>query len=166
MFTPQTVIVIILTIIVCLAIYIPFILTMQNTLKLVRPANRKIDMQLLWILLVPTLGFAFLIIISKKVAQSIELEMTERKMQGEPKPTYIAGLACGIFTLIVLLKLLFQYIFMPELLTSIPYGIFSFFLSVCGLIIFIIYWVQIAECKKKLLSTGYMFGHDTTEVNH
>lgn len=85
-----------------------FLLTQQNTLRLIKPENRSMLPGLVWLQLIPFLGQIWQFVVIVKIAASIKKELLSRyddplfgsdaaKIElGSKRPTLIAGLVYSI----------------------------------------------------------------------
>ncbi len=112
-----------------------FLLTLQSTLKIISPENRKMPPSNVWLMFIPLFNFIWQFIMVKKIAQSISDECVRLNIPlKENKPTYSLGLAwniCFLLSIIPIIK-----------------GLASFVL----LIIWIIYWVKVNEFKNLIIT--------------
>jgi hypothetical protein len=139
------------------AILIPailFLLTQQNTLKATRPENRLMKPGLVWLQLIPFVGQVWQFFVVTDIAGSIKKEMetgSEDSILGiadtmtaeelRTKPTLTMGITyCSLNVVYVLLHLIIRG--RTSTLLSL--------LALAGMVCWIIYWVQLAACKKKL----------------
>jgi hypothetical protein len=120
----------------CIAIAIVYFLTLQNTLKAIRPQNRKMEPGQVWLGIIPLFGIVWHFIIVKKLSNSIYAELTSRSLPCNKEPTYNIGLAFSILAC-----------FTPFDTWLGPLGSF---ITIITLILWIIYWVKIVDYKKQL----------------
>lgn len=134
-------------ILILLLLSIPFILflrQMQNTLKLIAPDNRKIKPAYVWFTLIPipilsNIWWFFLVAL---ISRSIELEYKTRNIPVKYKPTYLAGIITGILSFLGTISSI-RFPHSTELKNiAILFGVF-----------FIIYWMQVLQCKRKLMES-------------
>lgn len=111
-----------------------YLLNMQNTLKAVRSSNRQMEPGQVWLVLIPLFGLIWQFIMVNKVADSLKAEFAERKINvGEDRPGVNLGITyCTLFCCAII----------PFLGTLAALG---------GLVVWIIYWVKIAEFKAKIV---------------
>jgi hypothetical protein len=118
------------------ALLIPFIfylVTLQSTLRIVSPENRKMPPSNVWLLLIPVFGLIWHFIVVARMADSISAEAKTKGIPlNEPKPAYGFGLAMCILNCILFLPIL------------------HFYTGVAALVCWILYWVKIAEYKNRL----------------
>ncbi|MFN8240156.1 MAG: hypothetical protein U0X39_05310 [Bacteroidales bacterium] len=111
-----------------------FLLTMQNTLREVKPENRRMDPGLVWLSLIPLFGVVWQFFIVINVADSLKAEFNQRNINaGEDRPGFGIGLAYCILNCCGIVPFL---------------GILA---AIAGFICWIIYWVQISGFKDKLV---------------
>lgn len=118
--------------IILLIPYIIFLVSLQNTIKLIAPENRRLSPGTVWIMLIPVVGGIWGIVMVKYVADSIAKELRSKGEVVQDNPTYAVGLAMCI----------------TQVLSIVP-GM-SAFLGLPWLVLWIIYWVQIAKYKEHL----------------
>lgn len=118
------------------ALLIPFIfylVTLQSTLRIVSPENRKMPPSNVWLLLIPVFGLIWHFIVVSRMADSISAEAKAKGIPvSEPKPAYGFGLVMCILKCMLFLPIL------------------HFYAGVAALVCWIIYWVKIAEYKNRL----------------
>ena len=130
---PQEIIIVIVFAGLSLVPLIFYLLTLQNTLELINPANRRMSPGQVWISLIPVVGLIWQIVVVVQLADSLAAELTSRNMElREARPGIGIGLAyCVLFCL-----------------SFIPFvGIVT---ALAGLVCWIIYWVKINEYKIQL----------------
>jgi hypothetical protein len=138
-------------VVIMLAIAILFLLTQQNTLKAIQPQHRLISPGEVWLQLIPLFNLVWQFVVVKRIAGSIANELSSENrfsfdQQGQDsavylageKPTYNVGLAMCILGLCGII---------PVLGTFASFG---------AIICWIIYWVQLSDYKKKIISKNYM----------
>lgn len=130
------ILILIVAVLIGLTIAILFLLTLQNTLKAISPANRKMEPGMVWLSLIPFFNVVWQFIVVKKISGSIAAEYNSRNIPCPPKPTYNVGLAYCILTCLGLV--LYSY-------TFLRIGV-----NLAGVVCFIIYWVQVHDYKKEL----------------
>jgi len=125
----------IIVVIIALIPLILFIRSIQSTLKLIAPYNRKIKPEYVWITLIPLPIFTNIwsFILVTLVANSVALEYKERAIPFQSKPTFIVGLLMSI----------------TSCLAYIP--AFKKFTAIGWFVFFFIYWARISQCKRKLV---------------
>ncbi len=105
-----------------------FLLSLQNTLKVISQENRRMPPGNVWLLFVPFFNFIWQFIVVDKIAQSIAAECARLHIPvKEDKPTYGIGLAWNICNFSIIIP---------------------FFGGLASLITFIIYWVKVSDYKK------------------
>ena len=110
-----------------------FLLTLQNTLYAVSPANRKMPAPQVWLSLIPIFNLVWQFIVVNKISESLQAEFKEREIPtNEPFPGRTIGIAyCILFCC-----------------TIIPF--LGTIAGLAGLVCWIIFWVKMHECKMKL----------------
>lgn len=119
-----------------IAIAIVYFLTLQNTLKAVRPVNRKMEPGQVWLGLIPVFGLVWHFIIVRKIADSIYAELTSRELPGDKEPGYNVGLGFSILSCFT--------IFNTWL------GPLGTFISLIAFVLWIVYWAKIGTYKRQL----------------
>jgi hypothetical protein len=148
-----------LQLLLLLALIIPaifFMLTQQNTLKALKPGNRLMKPGLVWLQIIPLFGQVWQFFVVSRIARSIKKEIASRQddsilgfsdiaaVEERGKlPTFTIGI-----TYCILICMSLTNGFFPHLSTGI--GLIFGFCSLTGMICWIIYWVQLAEYKRKL----------------
>lgn len=133
-----------------------FLLTQQNTLKVIQPENRELSPGLVWLQLIPIFNLYWIFVVVTRIADSISKEIVsfqDDSILGIPdydaveaigdRPTYKIGMTyCCLFILDTLLVCIENYFF--ELSTL--QGAVALAMMIC----WIIYWVKLANNKRKL----------------
>ncbi|GAB4091991.1 hypothetical protein [Flaviaesturariibacter terrae] len=122
-----------------------FIITLQNTLRLVKPQNRRMRPGQVWLLLIPVFSLVWNFIVVNRVAESIHNENCDEKFSfedgssaGDPfadmkeRPTRSIGLAYSICSATA---------WIPMIGTLTGLG---------GFVCWIMYWVEVNKCRKAL----------------
>lgn len=122
--------------IVYLILVVAYLLTLQKTLIVIKPKNRKVEYSLVWLMLIPVFNFAWNFILAKRISESIELEINESGNQMDGKPLYNLGVFCSIMYILTILSE-----FMKE-------G--KIFIVVPGFIVWLYYWKKVAEYQKAI----------------
>lgn len=133
-------------ILIMLAIGILFLITQQNTLESIAPESRFITPGNVWLQLIPLFNFYWYFVVVNKLSQSIALEYSRLNIgSNERYPTKNMGIVTGVI-----------YFF-----TLIPSAGIKGFASLGWLICLIIYWVQIFNCRKKIIANR---GNDLLDI--
>ncbi|MBL7717498.1 MAG: hypothetical protein JNL72_01575 [Flavipsychrobacter sp.] len=135
-----------IALLVCGLFLIPFILyllTLQNTLKLISPQNRKMEPSMVWLMFIPFFNMVWHFIIVNRLADSLQDEYRHKAHPAEPRPTYNMGLAMCI---------LFCCTWIPLLGGLVSLG---------ALIVWILYWVQVSGHRSKLQQLQFSSGGDS-----
>jgi hypothetical protein len=133
-----------------------FLLTQQNTLKAIRPENRELGPGLVWLQVIPVFNLYWMFVVVTRIADSISKEnvsFQDDSILGIPdydavkalgnRPTYKIGMTCcSLFILDMVLVWCEDYF--PGLHSL--QGLVGLSMMVC----WIIYWVKLAENKRKL----------------
>ena len=118
-----------------------FLIAQQNLLKTIKPDNRRIQPNDVWLQLIPGFNLVWQFFVVDRIAESIRNENIERGSnslsgaQINEKPTYDLGLAYCILNTVGFVGFFFIAIFI--------------FASLPAIICWIIYWVQIADYRSK-----------------
>lgn len=137
-------------IVVWLIVLIFFLIAQQNTLKAIKPQNRRMSPGEVWLQLIPLFNLVWQFIVVSRISDSIRNEIDDRIANSflgiaDPvfandrtrRPTYDIGLAYCILSLV----------------GCIPFAqILAGFTSIAGLVCLIIYWTQIVAYKNKFLN--------------
>lgn len=114
-----------------------FLITLQNTLNIISPENRKMQPANVWLMFIPFFNLVWQFILIDKIAQSIGAEHIRLNIPlKDPKPTYSIGLAwciCNCFFIIPLIG------------------------GLAALIMFVIYWVKINALKNLMIANQNNF---------
>lgn len=129
-----------------------YLITLQSTLQVIIPENRRMPPWQVWLLLIPFFNLIWQFVVVNKISHSIRRECERLNIPTkQEKPTFDLG---------NILSLLFIVGFMPKI---------GFFFTFCGIICWIIYWVQVAkyqhtfienkgndllDAERELLNTG------------
>lgn len=131
-------------------IWIFFALTLYRTLKLVKKDNQCILPSQAWFVAVPIFNIYWNFEVVKRLADSLNNEFYDRKVEIEEKPTQKWGL-------------IFAWTF---LLTNIPLPPFVLIIiSILHLVYFITYWVKVNEYKTLLRMHVEHYGKDFIAEN-
>jgi hypothetical protein len=127
-----------------------FLLTQYRTLRLVRPENRRMPPGQVWLQMIPLFGLVWQYYVVRKISDSIRLELSspagdsifsDDVLNMEERPTYNVGM--GYATAMVI--------------TILPVMIFNGIAALVGIILWIVYWVQLSKYKKKLSERAMLF---------
>lgn len=131
----------------CLIPWIFFLITQQNTLKLIQPQHRTMSPGEVWLVLIPIFGIVWQFIVVTRISDSIQRQLAagsafsfegpSQEYNSYERPTYSIGIAyCVLFCCSII----------PFLGTLA---------AIAGLVCWIIYWVKLAEYKNKLQQLSY-----------
>jgi hypothetical protein len=121
-----------------------FLIAQQQTLKAIQPVNRMMEPGMVWLQMIPLLGFVWQFFVVSRIAASIKKELaSKRNLQGEPlydmvgkyPPTLFIGILYATFFCLSLAPLL------------------KTFCALMTIICWITYWIELASCKKKIQVT-------------
>src|SRR6476619_6032311 len=100
----------------CILPVIFFLITLQNTLKIIEPQNRKMQPGYVWLVLIPFFGIVWSFIMVKAIAESCKAQLEQYDVFYEQKPTYSVGIGwaatlalsavIGLFSIVSLLLLI------------------------------------------------------------
>jgi len=146
----------IILLLVFVAIGVLFILTQQNTLKAVKPENRLMKPGLVWLQLIPLFGQIWQFWVISRIAGSLKKERTSFREdsivglsdysaaeQWGKRPTYAMGLT---YSILLWCNVLIEFRTMDHEFEEI-HGLIALGMMIC----WIIYWVQLAVIKKKIV---------------
>lgn len=134
-------------VVIAIVPYIFFLLTLQRTLKQVNPVNLHMKPDQVWLMFIPIFNYLWVFWLIAGVADSIEDELRARRM---PPPLHRPGYNVGLGYAICLCVAL--------VLRFIPYmNVIASFAGLVGLILWIIYWVQISNWKTVLITNNAMY---------
>ena len=125
---------------VILVIEIFFLLNLQETLRRVSPENRRMTPGLVWLSIIPVIGWLWFIYVVIMVSDSLRAEFRSRGWNPVGDFGYGVGLATGILYLAG-----FAWRFIPG-----GVGAIAVLLAVGQLVCWIIYWTRIARYKNQL----------------
>jgi len=124
-----------------------FLIAQQNTLKSIKPHNRKMQPGEVWLQLIPLFNLIWQFIVVGRISDSIRNEINDRNLNSflgiaDPlfandltrRPTYDMGLTFCILSLCGCIPLL------------------GGIASIAGIVCWIIYWTQIVAYKNKFLN--------------
>jgi hypothetical protein len=126
-----------------IAVAILFLLSQQRTLALVRPENRRMPPGQVWLQLIPLFGLVWQFIVVTRISDSIRNELntpgddslfSDDPIPSDERPTYATGIAYSILFCI----------------TVLPIGLLQSLASLAGLVVWIVYWVQLSGYTKRL----------------
>jgi hypothetical protein len=118
-----------------------FLITLQNTLKIISPENRKMPPGNVWLILIPFVGIIWQFIVVRRISDSIREECIRLNVDSSEKmPTYTVGLIYCIFSLVYLIP---SFVYWISTIRTI--GTFV------GLVTWIIYWVKVNQYKNLLI---------------
>jgi hypothetical protein len=122
-----------------------FLITQQNTLKVIQPQNRAMAPGEVWLQLIPFFNFIWQFVVVIRISNSIRNEFqfrADNSLLGLPhpglvsemnkRPTYDIGMAYCILTVCTIIPVL------------------GSFAAIAGLVCWITYWVQLSNYKNKI----------------
>lgn len=147
----------IIQILLVVAFIIPvvfFVLTQQRILELIRPANRRMSPGMVWLQFIPFLGLVWQFIVVIRISDSIRDELNtpvddsifaDEAFSSEARPTLNAGISyAAIFCISFLMPLTIRGL-----------------IALAGLVVWIVYWVQLARYKKRLKERSMLSNHSS-----
>ena len=127
-----------------------FLITQQNTLKAIQPENRTMSPGEVWLQLIPLFGIVWQFFVVTRISDSLQREFnswandtTFRAQSNDSislsysRPTYGVGLAMCICNCCIIVPCL------------------GYLASLAAFVLWIIYWVQLAEFKGKVQRRFY-----------
>jgi len=131
--------------------YIFFLLTLQKTLKAIRPAYRKMEPGVVWVLLVPFIGGILLFFVADAIGTGFKNEFDRYAVFKQNKPTYGLGVTLAALHCIYFVAGFFN---IPLLMGLI---------AIAVLATWIVYWVQVNKMKNELLRLKTTFNLEPGE---
>ncbi|PZF70886.1 hypothetical protein [Taibaiella soli] len=122
-----------------LTVTVLFILTLSKTLQLVDIRNRTLEPNQVWLILIPIFNFYWSFVLAKKISASISNEFRSRAIVIAPRPTYALGIATSVLDIVCSI--------MSWTTRDSP---FNSFLLLASFVVWIAYWANVADYKKKL----------------
>jgi hypothetical protein len=135
-----------LQILLLVAMLIPvlfFVLTQYRTLGAIRPENRRMPAGQVWLQCIPFFGLVWQFVTITRISDSIRSELNapigdsifaEEPVPSDVRPTYAVGLSYAICFCV----------------SVIPFPLLKGLAGLAGLVLWIVYWVQLAQYKKKI----------------
>jgi hypothetical protein len=112
-----------------------FLVTLQNTLKIISPENRKMSPGSVWLILIPFFGMVWQFIMVRRIADSIGDECVKLNIDTKERaPTYTIGLIYCISSLIFLIPI------------TKTIG------ALAALATWIMYWIKVNQYRKLLIA--------------
>jgi len=133
----------ILLLVLLLVVTIFFLLTQSRTLELIRPANRRMSPGQVWLQLIPLFGLFYQFSVITRISDSIRNELNtptgdsifaEDPVPSNHRPTYSVGISyASLFCISI-----------------IPFPLLKGLAGLAGIILWVVYWIQLAGYKKRL----------------
>ena len=150
-----------------------FLLNLRNLLREVRPQNRAMAPNLVWLNFIPLFSFAWMIYTVVKIRDSVEAEMRSRGTAVAKDPAYRVGMSYAVLSIIVAVVGWST----PGGYLAVAAGLvgLSAALSIASLVLWILYWIRTASLKNGLKhelqylesSSGYRgFGYPKASAPH
>jgi hypothetical protein len=126
-----------------LVVGILFLVSQQKALSLIRPENRKMPPGQVWLQMIPLFGLVWQFIVITRISDSIRSELnspvgdsifSEDSIPSGERPTYQLGIAYATLFCVGVL----------------PLPLVQGLASLAGLVVWIVYWVELAKYTKKL----------------
>jgi uncharacterized membrane protein YjgN (DUF898 family) len=113
-----------------------YLVTLQTTFNEVKPENRKMQPELVWLAIIPIFRLIWQFFIVNNLADSLKAEFAQRNINvGEERPGSSIGMAYCILNCCAVIPFL------------------GFLAALAGFVCWIIYWVKVSGFKAKLLSS-------------
>jgi hypothetical protein len=112
-----------------------FLITLQNTLRIISPENRKMPPGNVWLVLIPVFGFIWQFIIVSRLSDSIHDECVRLNVDpNEERPTYSIGLVYCISSAASLIPII------------------KMIGALVALVSWIMYWIKVNQYRKLLIA--------------
>ncbi|MFM7769689.1 MAG: hypothetical protein ACKO8Q_03965, partial [Bacteroidota bacterium] len=115
-----------------IAIAVMYLLTLQNLLKQISPENRKVEPSNVWLMLIPIFNWFYPFFLYPNISDSIKNEYLKRGLSADGNFARSIGVAMPVLGLCA---------FIP---------VIGAFCSLANFILWIIYWIKMADYKNKL----------------
>ncbi|OQP64276.1 hypothetical protein A3860_20075 [Niastella vici] len=141
----------ILLLVLFLAVAIFFLLTQVRTLDSIRPENRCMSPGQVWLQLIPLFGLFYQFSVIERISDSIRNELNsptgdsifaEETIPSNHRPTYSVARSYAILFCI----------------SIIPFPLLKELASLAGLVLWVVYWVQLAGYKKRIRERIQLLG--------
>jgi len=142
-----------------------FLFTQQRTLSAIRPEYRELKAGMVWLQLIPVFNLYWMFVVVTRIADSISKELValqDDSILGLPdfdavtavshRPTYKIGMAyCSIFLIFPVTVILGNIIghWAPEIVERVWPAVWRI-AALAAITCWIVYWVQLAQYKRKL----------------
>jgi hypothetical protein len=147
-FSGMLVVMILIVIGVFLLPFIFYLITLQNTLKAIKPEHRSMEPGMVWLMFIPLFNIVWQFIVVIRISESIQRELIAREQPAQDKPAYSPGMAYCILSLLGWIPLL------------------GALCSIAALVCWIIHWVKVNEYKNQFLSEPYQASNDSQIFGH
>jgi hypothetical protein len=126
------------------------LLTLHRALEATSPENRRMNPGLVWLLFIPLFNLFWRFQVVTAIADSFEAEARKRGIPlPDLRPTYRVGMP---YAVLYLLGTILSYIPIISIIGSLC--------GLAGLVVWIIYWVKVAEYKNNLNNQMVMPPYD------
>ncbi len=137
-----------------------FLITLQRALERCSPENRAMAPGLVWLELIPVLGFIWQIFVAIAVGRSLGSEYRARKIPGPARPGQSLGIASGalnlagtvLFIVVLILAATNTGVgpYYEEDLLPLYLILGGLLLGLAGLVVWVVYWVKIHDYSSRL----------------
>ncbi len=127
-----------------------FLLTQHRTLEAIRPENRVMEPGQVWLQLIPIFGLIWMFVVIGKIADSLRNALNESEedsifggfnVSSGERPTYNIGIAYAVCFCV----------------SVIPFPLIKGLAGLAAMVLWIVYWVQLAQFKSKLSNQGNLY---------
>ena len=131
-----------------LVIGVLFIWSQYKTLTLIRPEYRRMSPGQVWLQLIPLFGLVWQFFVISKISDSIRDDLNapigdsifgEAPVSTGKRPTYATGISYAVLFC----------------LTILPLGLFKSLLALAGLILWIIYWIELSGYTRRFKQRAF-----------
>jgi hypothetical protein len=133
--------VMLIALLIGIAILVAYLLTLQNVLKEIGPANRAVQPNNVWLMLIPLFSTIYAFILYQQISESLKREYEERDIIGGGDYGKGLGMASAVIGVVTLLN------------NIVDLGAIGGLVGLAGLVILIVFWVKMSEFKKRLQKT-------------
>ncbi|MCW3085953.1 MAG: hypothetical protein JWP12_3319 [Bacteroidetes bacterium] len=142
----EMLIILFLVLIIAVVPLILFLVTLQNTFRLISMENRRMPGEQVWLTLIPVFGMIWQFIIVNRIADSLKYEFMKRNIRSdEDRPGVMIGITYCILNCCSIIPAI---------------GLFT---GIAGLVCWIIYWSKINGYKLQLQYNQQAYSHQ--EIN-
>lgn len=130
------------------AMLIPFafyLMTLQNALKAIAPANRKLQPGQVWMMFIPFFNIVFVFIAISRLNESMRLEAPGHRMDSNFRSTYTLGMVMSVLAVAYFVTMFLD-----------PGGWISGTVGVAAFVCWIMHWMRVADFRRKVEATPVM----------